>query len=102
MITQAVPEMLEILPPTSSKGDGVRALVVHLVIDAQDCLAFCDGENDCEMFELVGRSIAVDNARPALKDEVSVVGPSTDDYGIAQVLEQILADYEAQQPRSRL
>jgi len=106
VITQAAKEMLEILPPESSKGDGVLKLLEHLSIDPEATIAFGDGENDIEMFQNVGRSIAVKNARPALKNIASAVCPSSCNLGVAMCLEEILRVSRCQQgdgpPRSRL
>lgn len=44
-LTQAQGNMLEVLPPLSSKGDGLTALLSHLDIVAENVLAIGDAEN---------------------------------------------------------
>lgn len=44
-LTQAQPNMLEVLPPLSSKGDGVSRLLKHFDILPGNVMAIGDAEN---------------------------------------------------------
>lgn len=66
-ITQAIPEMLEVLPAGGSKGAGVRALLKHTGIPAASTLAIGDAENDLGMLQLCGVSVAMGNAAAEVK-----------------------------------
>ena len=66
-ITQAVPEMLEVLPAGGSKGAGVAALLERLGVDPSAVLALGDAENDIGMLELAGTACAMGHAAPAVK-----------------------------------
>ena len=58
-ITTAVPGMLEFLPLGASKGAAVAKLLKRMDVDPANVLALGDGENDVEMLELVGTSVAM-------------------------------------------
>ncbi len=88
-ITKAVPGMLEILPPGSSKGDGVQRLLAHFGIAPEETIAFGDGENDIEMLEHVGVGVAVANAKDSLKRVALYITLSNEECGVAAVLEQL-------------
>lgn len=90
-VTQAVPNMLEVLPFGASKGAGVSKLLEHYGIHPDQALAFGDGENDIEMFQLVGTSAAVANANPKLKDVADFIVPSNNEDGVAVTLERLLS-----------
>ena len=81
MVTQAVPEMCEILPPGQSKGYGVQRMLNHLNINNDEALCFGDGENDLEMFQTIPRSFAVENARDILKQSSAAICDSNDNDG---------------------
>ena len=45
---------VEFLAPNTNKGSGFLKLVKHLDIDARECVAFGDGNNDIEMLQHAG------------------------------------------------
>ena len=61
-IVRALDWTLEILPAGSSKARGVSALLDSLGVDPSNVMAVGDGENDLEMFDLVGTPVAMGNA----------------------------------------
>lgn len=85
-LTTAVPSMLEILPLGASKGDGVMKLLQYYGLQPEETIAFGDGENDIEMMQCVAYSVAMENARQALKDICKAVTLSNDDDGVGHVL----------------
>ena len=89
-LTRAVPGMLEVLPPGSSKGEGVQVLLDHLNTSPDSVVAFGDGENDLEMLSLVRLGIAVGNAKPVLKNVADALTASNDEDGVARVLNMLL------------
>jgi Cof subfamily protein (haloacid dehalogenase superfamily) len=94
-LTKAVPGMLEVLPPGASKGEGVSVLLNHINVPADNVVAFGDGENDLEMFELARLGIAVDNARDILKKSANAVTRSNDEEGVASALELLMKTHAA-------
>ncbi|CAI5944073.1 unnamed protein product, partial [Closterium sp. NIES-64] len=82
-VTQAVPDMLEILPPGQSKGAGVRVLLDHLKLSAEQVMAIGDGENDLEMIEMVGWGVAMANGSEKTKAVAKATVASNDDDAAA-------------------
>ncbi|OSX69031.1 hypothetical protein BU14_1942s0001 [Porphyra umbilicalis] len=94
-ITQALPDMLEVLPPGASKGDGVRRLLKGAFggVDPAAVMALGDAENDISMFRLVGTSVAVANALPALKIIATAVTERTNvEDGVAEAIHTFILD----------
>lgn len=87
-LTQALPDMLEILPPGASKGAGLKTLLKELEVKPEEVLAIGDGENDIEMIQLAGIGVAVGNANEKLKAVADYVVASNDDDGVAEAVER--------------
>ena len=86
-VTQAIPEMLEVLPLGGNKGAGVAILLDHLGFDRREVMAMGDGENDLEMLQSVGLGVAMANAVPQLKAVASaVVERSNEEGGAAEAI----------------
>ncbi|CAI7742304.1 unnamed protein product, partial [Closterium sp. NIES-53] len=97
-VTQAVPDMLEILPPGQSKGAGVRVLLDHLKLSAEQVMAIGDGENDLEMIEMVGWGVAMANGSEKTKAVAKATVASNDEDGNVQ--ESANGSSAASTPRS--
>jgi Cof subfamily protein (haloacid dehalogenase superfamily) len=87
-MTQALPDMLEILPPNVSKGGALKSLLKDLSIKPEEVMAIGDAENDLEMIQLVGIGVAVDNAVDKLKEAADYVVASNDEDGVAEAIER--------------
>ncbi|KAI3823738.1 hypothetical protein L1987_05179 [Smallanthus sonchifolius] len=85
-VVQAQPDMLEIVPPGSSKGSGVRMLLDHFGVTANEVMAIGDGENDIEMIELVSLGIALSNGSEKTKAVANIIGVSNDEDGVADAI----------------
>ncbi|KAJ8751147.1 hypothetical protein K2173_016328 [Erythroxylum novogranatense] len=85
-VVQAVPDMLEIVPLGTSKGNGVKLLLDHLGATAKEIMAIGDGENDVEMLELASLGIALSNGSEKSKGVANVIGPSNDEDGVADAI----------------
>ncbi|KAM7513121.1 hypothetical protein LguiB_011996 [Lonicera macranthoides] len=85
-VVQALPDMLEIVPSGTSKGSGVRVLLDHLGITANEVMAIGDGENDVEMLELASLGIALSNGSDKAKAVANVIGLSNDEDGVADAI----------------
>ena len=79
----------DILPAAASKARGILDVCQHYNIDAQDCMAFGDGMNDLEMFDLVGFAVAMGDAQPALKERADLVTGTIEEHGIQAVLDKL-------------
>ena len=92
-VTQAVPNMLELLPPHCSKAEGVRQLchVLNDVDPHQHLVAIGDAENDIGLLDMAAVGFAVGNAVPAAQAVADVMLDETNDHGGAGVaIEQVL------------
>lgn len=86
---QAVPTMLEVLPPGASKGDGLRRLLRHVGVDPAHVLAIGDAENDVEMLRMAGTGVAVANALEVAKAAADyVLEASSSEAGVAEAIER--------------
>ncbi|XP_050158970.1 endoribonuclease YBEY, chloroplastic-like [Malus sylvestris] len=85
-VVQTVPDMLEIVPPGTSKGSGVSMLLDHLGITPKEIMAIGDGENDIEMLELACLGIALGNGVEKTKTVANVIGLSNDENGVADAI----------------
>ena len=79
----------DILPIEASKARGIIDLCQHYAIDASDCMAFGDGMNDLEMFDLVGFAVAMGDAQPDLIARADFVTGTIEERGIQSVLERL-------------
>ena len=78
----------DILPANASKARGIKDVCQYYGIDATECMAFGDGLNDLEMFDLVGYAVAMGDAQPALIERADFVTGTIEERGIQSVLEQ--------------
>lgn len=86
-------EAVEIAPAGADKGTGLRWLCDHLGIAPHDVMVFGDEVNDLPMFAVAGQRIAVENARPMVRDAADLVTASNAQNGVALVIEQLLASH---------
>lgn len=78
----------DILPVEASKARGIKDLCAYYGVDVSECMAFGDGMNDLEMFDLVGYAVAMGDAQPALIARANFVTGTIEEFGIQAVLEQ--------------
>ena len=64
MVVASAPQWVDFVPISLSKATALRVVLGRLGIDLADVVAFGDGPNDCEVFELVGCPVAVAHADP--------------------------------------
>ena len=79
----------DILPADASKARGIKDVCEYYAVDASECMAFGDGMNDLEMFDLVGFAVAMGDAQPALIERADFVTGTIEEYGIQTVLNQL-------------
>lgn len=85
-VTQAVPTMLEWLPPNCSKAIGVSKLCDAMGIDpSAELLAIGDAENDVGMLEMASIGVAVGNASPIAQEAADFLLEETNNEGGAGV-----------------
>ena len=79
----------DILPAEASKARGIKDVCEYYAVDASECMAFGDGMNDLEMFDLVGFAVAMGDAQPALIERADFVTGTIEEHGIQTVLNQL-------------
>lgn len=67
-LTEAVPHIVELCPPSASKGTALKALLEDLKLKPENCLALGDGDNDAPMFEVAGYSVAMNKCMKRAKE----------------------------------
>lgn len=81
---------LEFVANRSNKGTGLQQLCKLLNIDIKYSMAFGDEENDLEMLQMAGLSVAMGNASAQVKAIADVVTKSCDEDGVAVFLQRFL------------
>ncbi|WP_353893091.1 HAD family hydrolase [Proteinivorax hydrogeniformans] len=71
-----------------TKADGIKIMLDHLNMDIKNTVAFGDGTNDIEMFQLVKTGIAMGNAKQTLKEEASFITEDVFSHGILEGLKK--------------
>lgn len=79
-------QLLEIMPKAACKSNAVLQLKEYLKCDR--IVAFGDGENDIDLFEISDECYAVENAVPELKERATAVIQSNEEDGVAKWLEK--------------
>ena len=88
--TTSVSNNIEINSVNAGKGKALLALAKLLDIDPKDTLAFGDGTNDCEMLEMAGRGVAMENADPQVKAVADEICESNNDAGVGKTILRLL------------
>lgn len=76
---------LEIMPIEASKSNAIKQL--QTTLGCEKLIAFGDGINDIDMFQIADESYAVANAHEELKRHATAVISSNDEDGVAKWLE---------------
>ena len=79
---------VDIIPSQTGKGNGIRQVLHYFHLDPSQAMAFGDGNNDIEMFQAVGISIAMGNASQELKNIASDCCGNVADDGIYHYCKQ--------------
>jgi hypothetical protein len=94
-ITKSLPFFLELATIGVTKGSGLDFLAGRLGFTPEQTVAFGDGENDVELMDWAGYSVAVENADEQVKAVADWTCPPAAEEGVAQVLEAMLLDSRA-------
>ena len=73
---------VDIIPISGGKGAGIQKVLAYYSLTPEDAMAFGDGNNDIEMFQAVGHSVAMGNASADLKAIASEVCGTCAEDGI--------------------
>ncbi len=83
-VTSSDPQWVEVMSKESGKGKGLLHLCEYLNIDIKDTAAFGDADNDVEMLEYAGLSIAMENGSKACKEASDFVSDFNYNDGVAK------------------
>ena len=73
----------------TAKSTGIIELLDYLHIDPENAIAIGNGYDDIPMCDVVGTSIAVENANPTLKEIATYITDTAENDGAAKILEQL-------------
>jgi hydroxymethylpyrimidine pyrophosphatase-like HAD family hydrolase len=90
--SDATDSLLEISAPGVSKASTLAVLAERAGLGPQDVVAFGDMPNDVPMLTWAGTGVAVAGAHPEALAAATFVAPGCLDDGVAQVVEQLLAE----------
>jgi Cof subfamily protein (haloacid dehalogenase superfamily) len=89
-ISKSLPYFLEFAAPDVTKAAGLEFLARRMGFNADETIAFGDGENDVELVAWAGYGVAVANAHDRVKEAARWICPPASEEGVAQVLEALL------------
>lgn len=78
--------LVEISAAGVTKATTLAAVAAEMGIDRTEVVAFGDMPNDVPMLEWAGRSYAMAQAHPSVRDAADASAPGNDDDGVARVL----------------
>jgi len=81
---------IDIAHRDSHKGNAVHQLQEHLKVSPEETLVFGDYENDLEMMQQAGLSIAMENAHPSILKIAHHRTKSNDDLGVETILQELI------------
>ena len=91
-VTHSSVGLLEISVSGVTKASALSQFVRHHGAGPQDVIAFGDMPNDIAMLEWAGRSVAVANAHPHVRQVADEITASNDEDGVGIVLERLLGE----------
>lgn len=83
-------ESVMILPSGTDKSTGLAAVLAELGLSSQSVVGIGDAENDHELLSFCGRSVAVANAIPRLKQRADLVSTGSYGAGVTEVINRLI------------
>lgn len=81
---------MEVTSNLVNKGVGIKYICDKFNISKDEVMAVGDSENDIEMLQFAGMSVAMGNAEKKIKDIARFVTDTNDEEGVAKVINSIL------------
>jgi Cof subfamily protein (haloacid dehalogenase superfamily) len=91
IMTSTTPDFLEFFTAEAGKGLALADLRSRLGVEKEAVIAIGDGENDIALFGEAGLAIAMASASSTTQAAADRIAPSSDEDGVAVVLEELLA-----------
>lgn len=86
-------ESVDIILSDSHKAVGLYHLCEHFGVNAENVVAFGDNQNDLEMLDFAGTSLATSNAKPEVKKVADAVIGHCNDEAVLTYMEELLHEY---------
>ncbi|MDO5155771.1 MAG: HAD family hydrolase [Eubacteriales bacterium] len=83
---------IDIMNKGVDKGMAMEKIGEVLGVDTKQMMAFGDNYNDAEMLKTVYHSYIVANAQPGMEQFARFRAPSNEEYGVLQIMEQVLSN----------
>ena len=84
----------DIVIENTAKSTGIVELLDYLNIDSERAIAIGNGYDDICMADVVGTSVAVENANAILKEVATYITDTAENDGVAKILEKLCFDYQ--------
>jgi hydroxymethylpyrimidine pyrophosphatase-like HAD family hydrolase len=68
------------------KSTALQWVADHYSVAIENIMAIGDAPNDVGMLQLAGIAVAMDNAKPVVKDVADWIAPSNNDHGVHAAL----------------
>lgn len=81
---------VDIVTKNISKATGVNKVLDLYGIKKEESMSFGDGENDIQMFEATGMSVAMGNAFDIVKEKADYVTDDVDNDGVAKAINKFI------------
>ena len=91
-VVRTIDWWVDVSSPGANKGEAVESVQKALNIKPEECAAFGDYLNDCEMLQSVGYGFAMANAHPDLKKFAKYETLSNDQGGVIAGIRRLMAD----------
>ena len=88
----SAPNKLDITGFGVNKGQATLCWLNQQNLTPKSTIAFGDGDNDAEMFRVVGEPVAMANASPALRGLANLIITDNNGCGIGEYLRQIVSE----------
>lgn len=88
-IMRSSPILLEIMDKTVSKAKGIKIMLKHFGLSANQAVAFGDNYNDLDMLDFIGLGVAMGNAPDDVKKIAFAVTEDNNRDGICKFLRKI-------------
>jgi Cof subfamily protein (haloacid dehalogenase superfamily) len=85
-IVQTDDDLLQITNPEVGKSSALQWVADYYDIPMQQVMAIGDAANDIGMLQLAGVAVAMDNAKPAVKEVADWIAPTNNDHGVHAAL----------------
>ena len=81
---------LEVMNKEVSKANALEFLLNKYNLNRENVMAFGDNNNDLEMLEFAGISVAVDNAEKSVKEKCKYITKSNEENGVGEFINNYL------------